>query len=147
MMIGKRPKTAIAIACASTLGLALLASSHARAEDDRSDDKGEGIKHVLLLSVDGMHEVDLQRYVKFHPTSAFARLIAHGVHFTNAHTSRPSDSFPGLLAFMTGGSPRSHGVFYDDSSDPNLSPPNPNCQRHPATERPDAEKPTFALTH
>jgi hypothetical protein len=146
MIIGKRPKTAIAIACASTLGLALLASSHARAEDDRGDDKGEGIKHVLLLSVDGMHEVDLQRYVKFHPTSAFARLIAHGVHFTNAHTSRPSDSFPGLLAFMTGGSPRSHGVFYDDSYDHKLFPPNSNCKGQPGTEVLYAENLDFDLT-
>src|SRR6202158_2979629 len=131
MLIEKRPKTAIAIAFASTLSLALLAPSHARADDDKGDDHGEGIKHVLLLSVDGMHEVDLQRYVKFHPTSAFARLIAQGVHFTNAHTARPSDSFPGLLAFMTGGSPRSHGVFYDNSYDRKLFPPNSNCQGKP----------------
>jgi len=47
-----------------------------------------------------MHEVDLQRYVSSHPSSSFARLLAHGVHFADAHTSRPSDSFPGLLAFM-----------------------------------------------
>jgi Type I phosphodiesterase / nucleotide pyrophosphatase len=145
MMIEKRPKTAIALACASTLCLALLASSHARAEDNRGDDKGEGIKHVLLLSVDGMHEVDLQRYVKFHPTSAFARLIAHGVHFTNAHTSRPSDSFPGLLAFMTGGSPLSHGVFYDDSYDHKLFPPNSNCKGQPGTEALYAENLDFDL--
>jgi hypothetical protein len=88
MTTGKRPKTAVAIACASTLGIALLAPSHAHADDD----KGEGIKHVLLISVDGMHEVDLQRYVKYHPTSGFAKLIARGVHFTNAHTAQPSDS-------------------------------------------------------
>jgi predicted AlkP superfamily pyrophosphatase or phosphodiesterase len=128
MTIAKRPKTAIAIVCASAL--ALVAPSYARADDDN----GEGIKHVLLLSVDGMHEVDLQRYVKYHPTSAFARLTTHGVHFTNAHTSRPSDSFPGLLAFMTGGSPLSHGMFYDDSYDRTLFPPNSNCQGKPGTE-------------
>ena len=146
MIIEKRPKTAIAIACASSLCLALLASSHARADHDRGDDRGEGIKHVLLLSVDGMHEVDLQRFVKLHPTSAFARLIAHGVHFTNAHTSRPSDSFPGLLAFMTGGSPRSHGVFSDDSYDHKLFPPNSNCKGQPGTEVLFAENLDFDLT-
>src|ERR1700738_1152011 len=102
MTIEKTPKAAITLACASTLALAVLAPSLARAEND---DRGEGIKHVLLMSVDGMHEVDLQRYVKTHPKSAFSKLLSHGVHFTDAHTSRPSDSFPGLLAFMTGGSP------------------------------------------
>jgi hypothetical protein len=129
MMIGKRPNAAIAIACASTLGLALLAASQAGA-----DDKNLGIKHVLLLSVDGMHEVDLQRYVKFHPASAFAKLLARSVHFTNAHTAQPSDSFPGLLAFMTGASPRTHGVFYDDSYDRTLFAPKSNCQGTPGTE-------------
>jgi len=142
MMIETRPKTAIAIACAATMGLALLVPSHARADDDR----GEGIKHVLLLSVDGMHEVDLQRYVKFHPTSAFARLLTHGTHFTNAHTSRPSDSFPGLLAFMTGGSPLSHGVFYDDTYDRTLFAPNSNCQGKPGTETTYAENIDYDLT-
>jgi hypothetical protein len=146
MLIEKRPKTAIAIACAATLGLALLTPSLARADDDRGDDRGERIKQVLLLSVDGMHEVDLQRYVKFHPTSAFARLISQGVHFTNAHTSRPSDSFPGLLAFMTGGSPKSHGVFYDNSYNRKLFPPNSNCQGKPGTAAVYAENLDFDLT-
>jgi hypothetical protein len=125
-----KPKAAIALACASTLVLALLAPSLARAEEE----DGGGIKHVLLMSVDGMHEVDLQRYVKTHTKSAFAKLLSHGVHFSNAHTARPSDSFPGLLAFMTGGSPLSHGVFYDDSYDHTLYPPNSNCQGTPGTE-------------
>src|SRR5262249_19366133 len=33
----------------------------------------------------------------------------------------------GLLAMVTGGSPRSTGVFYDDSYDRNLSAPGSNC--------------------
>jgi hypothetical protein len=149
MLIEKRPKTAIALACASTMCLALFASSPARADDDRGDDRGDDnggrIKHVLLLSVDGMHEVDLQRFVKFHPTSAFARLIAHGVHFTDAHTARPSDSFPGLMAFMTGGSPRSHGIFYDNSYNRKLFPPNSNCTGKPGTAVVYAENLDFDL--
>lgn len=131
MTIKEKPKMALALACASTLALALIAPSLARAEED---DRGEGIKHVLLLSVDGMHEVDLQRYVASHPKSAFTRLLSHGVHFTNAYTAKPSDSFPGLLAFMTGGSPLSHGVFYDDSYDRTLYAPGSNCQGTPGTE-------------
>ena len=107
-------------------------STTVRAE--RDDDGHNLIKHVLLISVDGMHEVDLQRYVKGHPASAFAKLLRHAVHYTNAHTSRPSDSFPGLLAFMTGASPRTHGVFYDDSYDHTLYPPGSNCQGQAGTE-------------
>lgn len=130
MTIEKRPFAGVAIAFVSALGLSLLAPSFAHAEDK---DKGD-VKHVLLISVDGMHEVDLQRFVSSHPSSSFARLLAHGVHFADAHTSRPSDSFPGLLAFMTGGTPKTHGVFYDDSYDRTLFAPGSNCQGTPGTE-------------
>lgn len=134
MTIEKRPFAGVAMAFVSALGLSLLAPSFAHAEDkDKDKDKGD-IKHVLLISVDGMHEVDLQRYVSSHPSSSFARLLAHGVHFADAHTSRPSDSFPGLLAFMTGGTPKTHGVFYDDSYDRTLFAPGSNCQGSPGTE-------------
>jgi hypothetical protein len=98
------------------------------------DDDHARIKHVVLISVDGMHEVDLKRYVKTHPSSTFAELLRHGVHYTNAHTSRPSDSFPGLLAFMTGASPKTHSVFYDDTYDQTLYPPGSNCLGKPGAE-------------
>src|SRR5215472_16991618 len=73
------------------------------------------IQHVLLLSIDGMHEQDLARYVQLNPNSALAHLTNLGTTYTDASTSKPSDSFPGLLSMVTGGSPRSTGVFYDDS--------------------------------
>jgi hypothetical protein len=85
------------------------------------------IRHVLLLSIDGLHEQDLARYTLLHPNSALAQLTHLGVTYTNASTSKPSDSFPGLLSMVTGGSPRSTGVFYDDSYDRNLSAPGSNC--------------------
>jgi hypothetical protein len=47
---------------------------------------------------------------------------------------------------MTGGSPRSHGVFYDDSYDHKLFPPNSNCQGQPGTEALYAENLDFDLT-
>jgi Type I phosphodiesterase / nucleotide pyrophosphatase len=120
-------KFAIAACLAST-----ALTTAARAD---GDDHGHGtIKHVLLVSVDGMHEVDLQTYVKSHPASNFGKLLRHGVHFTNAHTAYPSDSFPGLLAFMTGASPKTHGVFYDDTYDRTLYAPGSNCQGQPGTE-------------
>jgi hypothetical protein len=84
-------------------------------------------KHVLLLSIDGLHAVDLARYVRLNPNSALAQLTNMGLTYTNASTSKPSDSFPGLLSMVTGGSPRSTGVFYDDSYDRNLSAPGSNC--------------------
>jgi len=85
------------------------------------------IDHVLLLSIDGLHAQDLARYVRLHPNSALARLTHMGLTSTNASTSKPSDSFPGLLSMVTGGSPRSTGVFHDDSYDRTLSAPGSNC--------------------
>jgi hypothetical protein len=84
-------------------------------------------EHVLLLSVDGLHAVDLARYIRLNPSSAMAQLAKMGVVYPNASTTRPSDSFPGLLSMVTGGTPRSTGVFYDDSYDRNLSAPGSNC--------------------
>src|ERR1700736_6186419 len=88
-----------------------------------ADDDGPRIKHVLVISVDGMHQADLDWYLKNHPNSALAELAGTGVQYTANSTSRPSDSFPGLLAFFTDGTPISHGVFYDDSYDHTLYPP------------------------
>ncbi|MCW2691125.1 MAG: putative superfamily protein [Mycobacterium sp.] len=72
-------------------------------------------KHVLLLSVDGMHQSDLVGYVQAHPESALAKIVGRGISYTKAQTPVPSDSFPGLLAQVTGGSPKTTGVYYDDS--------------------------------
>jgi hypothetical protein len=90
------------------------------AKDD--DDKAVA-KHVLLLSFDGLHALDLANYIKANPNSHFAKLVNEGINFTNATTARPSDSFPGMLALVTGASPVSTGVWYDDSYDRALSPP------------------------
>src|SRR5437762_7439016 len=82
---------------------------------------GDGTNHVLLLSVDGLHAGDLQRFVDTHPKSALAWLTARGRTFTHATATKPSDSFPGLLAMTTGGTPRSTGVYYDDGYDRTLA--------------------------
>ncbi|WP_426437530.1 alkaline phosphatase family protein [Bradyrhizobium genosp. P] len=129
------------------LTTAVLLGSTALSMAARADDDDHrGIQHVLLISVDGMHEVDLQRYVKGHPASAFTKLLRHGVHYTNAHTSHPSDSFPGLLAFMTGASPKTHGIFYDDSYDHTLYPPGSNCVGNAGTEATYFEALDYDLT-
>ena len=86
------------------------------------------IQHVLLVSVDGLHAVDVANYVANNPKSALAELAKHGVTYSNAHTPANSDSFPGLLALVTGGSPVSHGMFYDVSYDRTIfDPTNTTC--------------------
>jgi hypothetical protein len=54
---------------------------------------------------------------------ALAALSQNGLNYLNASTSKPSDSFPGLMALMTGGSPRTVGAFYDVAYDRSLAPP------------------------
>jgi hypothetical protein len=89
------------------------------------------IKHVLLLSIDGMHAVDL--YNCTHGIEGanagapycpnLAQLTRQAVSYVNASSSKPSDSFPGLAALVTGGSPRSTGLYYDVAFDRSLDAP------------------------
>jgi hypothetical protein len=89
------------------------------------------IKHVLLLSVDGMHAVDFKNCAEGLPginngepyCQYIAALGKTGVNYTAASTSRPSDSFPGLMSIVTGATPRTMGVYYDVAYDRSLSAP------------------------
>jgi hypothetical protein len=104
------------------LSLALFgATLPARANDD--DLKGHKAKHVLLISIDGMHAVDYANCVASHTCRYLAALGKTGVTYTRTTTSRPSDSFPGLMALVSGGSPRTVGAFYDVAYDRVLAPP------------------------
>ncbi|MES1999225.1 MAG: alkaline phosphatase family protein [Pseudomonadota bacterium] len=87
------------------------------------------IEHVLLISVDGLHALDLQNFSISHPRSAMAQLARTGIEYTQAQTVSPADSFPGLLALTTGGTPAVTGVYYDETYDRSLSPPGSNCSR------------------
>lgn len=90
-------------------------------------------QHVLLLSVDGMHQVDLARYVVDHPHSAFASLLRRGEGFSRAQTPLPSDSFPGMVGQVTGGNPKTTGIYYDVSYDHALLPAGTaDCSGSPA---------------
>ncbi|GLS19418.1 phosphodiesterase [Labrys miyagiensis] len=95
---------------------------------------GTPYKHVLLISVDGLHAIDVANYVASHPAGALAGLTQHGLFYPNALTTAPSDSFPGLVAQVTGGTPAVTGVFYDDSFDRTYFAPGSNCQGAPGTE-------------
>jgi hypothetical protein len=89
------------------------------------------IERVLLISVDGMHSLDFVNCASGIPginngapyCPNLAALGVTGTTYLNASTSKPSDSFPGLMALMTGGSPRSVGAFYDVAYDRSLAPP------------------------
>jgi hypothetical protein len=107
---------------AVALGLALCGGSLVAHADDDSF-YGHRVRHVLLISVDGLHALDLSNYVASHKDSNLAALSAHGVTYTNNSTSSPSDSFPGLASLVTGGSPTTTGLWYDDTYNRALSPP------------------------
>jgi hypothetical protein len=89
------------------------------------------IKRVLLISIDGMHAVDFTNCVNGISTvnggapycPALAALGRSGVNYVAASTSKPSDSFPGLTAIITGGSPALTGVYYDVAYSRNYDAP------------------------
>ena len=95
--------------------------------DHDGDDKGlnnrQGIRRVLLISIDGMHAVDYQNCVHGGYCHALAGLGENGVNYTNTSTSKPSDSFPGLMSIVTGATPKLMGVYYDVGYDRVFAPP------------------------
>jgi hypothetical protein len=118
-VIGKR--LAVSICAAITAGV-LASNAHAKKNDDKEDDRGE-IERVLLLSIDGMHALDLKNCVGAGTCPNLAALGQSGVSYLDASASKPSDSFPGLMAIVAGGSPRTIGAFYDVAYDRSLQPP------------------------
>ncbi len=117
-------------AFAPTLAL-FLAALTAPCVMPAQDKLSGNVRHVLLISIDGMHELDFLNCSNglgtvnggdpYCPNLAY--LAESGAHYTQALAPFPSDSFPGLIALVTGGTPRSTGVYYDVSYDRNLSPP------------------------
>jgi Type I phosphodiesterase / nucleotide pyrophosphatase len=106
---------------------ALVLGAGLGAPTARADIDGP-IKHVLLISIDGMHALDFANCshgIDGGPAYCpnLTELAERGITYTQTSTSKPSDSFPGLTALATGGSPRSTGAFYDVSYDRSLSPP------------------------
>jgi Type I phosphodiesterase / nucleotide pyrophosphatase len=112
---------------------AVLGTSPVAVSAAGESDRGK-IRHVLLLSIDGFHAVDLEVCVATGACPNLAKLTEHALNYTNASTTKPSDSFPGLLAPVTGGTSKSTGVFYDDSYDRTLFAPGTNCTKGPGTE-------------
>ena len=113
------------------LMMAALAVAAAQAQDQNDKLGHTPIRHVLLLSIDGMHAVDFLNCSKgisgvnngtpYCPH--LAALGTTGVNYVAASTSRPSDSFPGLMSIVTGATPRTMGVYYDVGYDRSLDAP------------------------
>ena len=103
----------------AAIGALLLATLSFQQSFADSDD----IHHVLLISIDGFHVLDYLNCVKGGYCPNLAALGTTGVNYLDTSTSKPSDSFPGLMALMTGGSPRTMGVNYDVAYDRALNPP------------------------
>src|SRR2546430_17351159 len=74
-------KNRFAVALAGALMLAALVPASAASHINERDH----IRHVLLISVDGLHALDVANFVQSHPNSALAELSGHGVTYSNAH--------------------------------------------------------------
>jgi len=107
-------------AAAVVVSLAVLCVSPAYSQDINNRN---GIKHVLLISIDGMHALDYQNCAAGGYCPNLMGLGKTGVTYTRTSTSQPSDSFPGLMALVTGGTPKTVGAFYDVAYDRVLAPP------------------------
>jgi len=111
--------------------LALLSLAAACSLGTAAAQSNRPIKRVLLISVDGMHAVDFANCANGMSTvnngapycPAIAALGQTGVNYVATSTSKPSDSFPGLTAIVTGGSPALTGVYYDVAYSRSLDAP------------------------
>jgi len=112
------------------ISLAAICSVGIATAQDNNSHHGH-IKRVLLISVDGMHAVDFANCASGISTvnngapycPALAALGKTGINYVAASTSKPSDSFPGLTAIITGGSPALTGVYYDVAYSRNYDAP------------------------
>ncbi len=122
----KKTLALLSLAAACSLGTAVAQNNHQDHINQRNH-----IRRVLLISVDGMHAVDFTNCANGISTvnngapycPAIAALAKTGVNYVAASTSKPSDSFPGLTAIVTGGSPALTGVYYDVAYSRNYSAP------------------------
>ena len=108
---------AIATVAPATVVFAHPSRDHGRRDHGRRDHarhQESDIEHVLLISVDGLHQSDVEWYVANNPGSELAKLVGGGAEYARAQTPIPSDSFPGMTAQVTGGNPRTTGIYYDD---------------------------------
>ena len=112
------------------VALVLASSTQGMAADTSRVGSGS-IGHVLLLSIDGMHAVYFYNCANgiagVNGGNAYcpnlAALSQTGINYVATQSSMPSDSFPGLAALVSGGSPRTTGLYYDVAYDRSLDAP------------------------
>src|ERR1700743_414423 len=118
---------AIAVSLAAMHAASAAAMSDGQDHDGHNNEgnghHGAAVKHVLLISFDGLHEQDVARCIAANACPNLALLAKAGTTYTNARTPGLSDSFPGLAALLTGGWPKPAGLFYDVSYDRTLYAP------------------------
>lgn len=114
---------------ASALCITLLDRVSADCVDDTTS-----YSHVAVFSIDGLHSSDVEKYVALRKDSTIAKLVRTGYEYTDAFTSAPSDSFPGTMNQFTGASPRTTGVWYDDTYDRSYFAAGSNCSGAPGSE-------------
>ncbi len=128
MQITRRAR-AIALLC---LAVPLVATAQSGPGGTGQGDNK--IRRVLVISIDGMHALDLALWAKNNPGSAIGQLVAQGLNFTNASTTKPSDSIPATAAIFTGGTPAVTGMWYDDAYNRAwFAPTNTTCTGTPGT--------------
>jgi len=126
--MGKNLNVRFAFAVLLAASIWLMAPGAANSWDHTS---GPEIDHVLLISIDGFHAVDFGNCaLGLKPVNGgqpycpnLAALKHTGTNYVAASASKPSDSFPGLMTLMTGGTPITMGVYYDVAYDRSLNPP------------------------
>jgi hypothetical protein len=97
------------------IGMVLASNSVLADYDEHQDnDHKSAVKHVLLISIDGFHQNDLDWCVANNACPTLAALVKSGASYNNAATPFPSDSFPGMVGQATGGNPKTTGIYYDD---------------------------------
>ncbi|KAK9327357.1 alkaline-phosphatase-like protein [Lipomyces starkeyi] len=84
-------------------------------------------KQAIYLSFDGMHQFDLTRFIAQYPNSTFASVVKHGIFYSNARASSPSDSLPATASIFSGTFPRSNGIFWETVWDRALYNGGSNC--------------------
>jgi hypothetical protein len=65
--------------------------AYSQEDQDRKD-----VRHVLLISIDGMHALDYENCVKAATCPNLAALGTTAVNYTRTSTSKTSDSFWGF---------------------------------------------------
>ena len=118
------------VLAAAVAAITVVSSSYRIAAETKTVGSGK-IKHVLLLSIDGMHAVDFYNCSNgiagvndgnpYCPN--MTALSQSGINYVNTESSKPSDSFPGMAALASGGTPKTTGLYYDVAYDRSLDAP------------------------